>query len=135
MDYAHQNRIVHRDLKPGNILVDKHGRPRLLDFGIAKLMDAEDRNATVTAGGHGLLTPRYSSPEQVKGEPVTAVSDVYSLGLLLYELLTGCAAHRLASDSPGAIVRAVCDDDIPAPARQLGRRSKSDQRFPLPPPN
>ena len=117
VDYAHQNQIVHRDLKPGNILVDKHGRPRLLDFGIAKLMDAEDRNATVTAGGHGLLTPRYSSPEQVKGEPVTAVSDVYSLGLLLYELLTGCAAHRLASDSPGAIVRAVCDDDIPAPSQ------------------
>ena len=133
VDHAHQNQVVHRDLKPGNILVDKQGRPRLLDFGIAKLMDAEDRTATGTAGGHGLLTPRYSSPEQVKGEPVTPVSDVYSLGLLLFELLTGCAAHQLSGDSPMAIVRAVCDEDIRPPSHAARTALERGSPVPVPP--
>ena len=117
--YAHENRIVHRDLKPGNILVDTNGRPRLLDFGIAKLLGPEGSpnrsDATATAGG-GLLTPRYASPEHVKGEPITERSDVYSLGVILYELLTGAAVHRMTDDSAAAIVKAVCEQDVPPPS-------------------
>jgi hypothetical protein len=118
--HAHQNQIVHRDLKPGNILVDTNGRPRLLDFGIAKLVgtaaSANRSDASTTVEGFGLLTPRYASPEHVKGEPITERSDVYSLGVILYELLTGCAVHRMTDDSPAAIVKAVCEQDVPPPS-------------------
>ena len=118
--HAHQNQIVHRDLKPSNILVDTNGRPRLLDFGIAKLVGtaaaANRSDASATVGGLGLLTPRYASPEHVKGEPITERSDVYSLGVILYELLTGCAVHRMTDDSPAAIVKAVCEQDVPPPS-------------------
>jgi serine/threonine protein kinase/TolB-like protein len=118
--YAHHNQVVHRDLKPGNILVDTKGRPRLLDFGIAKLVGtagaAERTDATATVGGLGLLTPRYASPEHVKGEPITERSDVYSLGVILYELLTGSNVHRMTDDSPAAIVKAVCEANVTPPS-------------------
>ena len=118
--HAHQNQIVHRDLKPGNILVDTKRRPRLLDFGIAKLVGTAGSpsrpDASATVGDFGLLTPRYASPEHVKGEPITERSDVYSLGVILYELLTGCAVHRMTDDSPAAIVKAVCQQDVLPPS-------------------
>jgi serine/threonine-protein kinase len=104
VQYAHRNLIVHRDLKPGNVLVTADGTPKLLDFGIAKLLepgepgDAAEAQATHT--WHRALTPRYASPEQVEGGPITTATDVYSLGVLLYELLTGRSPYGLEDDAP-----------------------------------
>jgi len=106
--YAHQNLIVHRDLKPGNILVDKSGSVKLLDFGIARVL-SETGDQTMTVAGAQMLTPEYASPEQVRGEPVTTATDVYSLGIILYELLTGHKAQRIEETSLAGIARAVCE--------------------------
>lgn len=88
VSYAHSQLVVHRDLKPSNILVKNDGTPKLLDFGIAKILDIEGNDAA-TATQFGMMTPQYASPEQIRGEKVTTLSDVYSLGIILYELLTG----------------------------------------------
>lgn len=97
--HAHQSLVVHRDLKPGNILITADGTPKLLDFGIAKLMNPELTAATIehTLTVFGPMTPRYASPEQVRGEPITTASDIYTLGVVLYELLTGHVPYRFTS--------------------------------------
>ena len=89
VSYAHQNFIMHRDLKPGNILVTNHGIVKVIDFGIAKILEDDSGEDDLTMMGYIPLTPAYASPEQLKGEPLTVVSDVYSLGVILYELVTG----------------------------------------------
>ena len=106
--YAHGKLIVHRDLKPENILVTPSGGVRLLDFGIAKLLDqGEARESRLTETSGRALTPDYASPEQILGEPLTVASDVYSLGVILYELLAGERPYKLKRDSRGALEDAI----------------------------
>ncbi len=121
--YAHQRLVVHRDLKPSNILVDSAGEPRLLDFGIAKLLDPEAFPVTVEATLTGLrpMTPGYASPEQVRGEGITTASDVYSLGVLLYELLTGRPPHRFERLTPREVERVLSEEEPAKPSVAVSR--------------
>lgn len=125
--YAHHRLIVHRDLKPGNIFVLPDGRPKLLDFGIARLLvDDADRSAAagLTRTGWLLMTPDYASPEQVTGGEISVASDVYSLGVVLYELLTGERPYRLKSHAPGEIQEVVCTRPAPTPSSVVTQASR-----------
>ncbi|MEZ5416111.1 MAG: serine/threonine-protein kinase [Vicinamibacterales bacterium] len=120
VEYAHQNLVVHRDLKPANVLV-ADGAVRLLDFGVAKLLAAPGTaDAALTRGGLAPVTPDYCSPEQLRGEPVTTRTDVYSLGLLLYEVLTGVRGQRADTTSPLALERSICEVPVGPPSAAPG---------------
>jgi serine/threonine-protein kinase len=114
VQYAHRNLVVHRDLKPSNILVTEEGEPKLVDFGIAKLVTEEATATLVTHAGVRPLTPAYAAPEQLRGEPVTTATDVYGLGVVLYELLSGRRPHGEAGTSVPELQQAVLETD-PAP--------------------
>jgi len=126
VQHAHQRLIVHRDLKPGNILVLPDGTPKLLDFGIAKLLDQETNlpDGPLTQTGWLLMTPDYASPEQVRGQSITVASDVYSLAVILYELLTGERPYKLKNYSPSEIQDLVCSQEVAAPSSRVTRASK-----------
>ena len=119
VQYAHQHLVIHRDIKPGNILVTSEGLPKLVDFGIAKLLDRDKSNATATA--MSFMTPEYASPEQVRGVSVTTATDIYSLGVVLYELLSGRLPYRLKSRVPHEIAKAICDEDPERPSTAITR--------------
>lgn len=121
VQYAHQHLVVHRDLKPGNILVTADGTPKLLDFGIAKLLRPDQSTLPTDATAPSLLmmTPEYASPEQIRGTPVTTASDVYSLGVLLYELLSGHRPYRFKNQLPHEVAQAVCEQVPERPSQAI----------------
>jgi len=127
--HAHAHHIVHRDLKPSNILVRTDGEAKLLDFGIAKLLECDGKNgeAPLTIEGGGAMTPEYAAPEQLKGEAVTAATDVYASGVLLYVLLTG--RHPTGSDSrtPARLVKAIVDVEPPRPSDVVASTKSEDE--------
>jgi eukaryotic-like serine/threonine-protein kinase len=122
VQFAHNNLVIHRDLKPGNILITADGVPRLLDFGIAKVLNPKlMQNTMLTRTKCHPMTPEYASPEQVRGEPVTRATDVYSLGVLLYELLTGHRPYGVGAASSLELDRLICDEKPQKPSMVIRR--------------
>jgi tetratricopeptide (TPR) repeat protein len=123
--FAHQNLVVHRDLKPGNILVTTEGIPMLLDFGIAKLLDPERSDPALSELGLRPMTLQYASPEQVREEPITTASDVYSLGVILHLLLTGRSPYGVATEDRKALERSILEGRIEKPSVAVERRDEA----------
>jgi len=130
VQYAHAHLVIHRDLKPSNILVTEESQVQLLDFGIAKLLTAEAaaQETELTRLGGRALTPEYAAPEQVAGAPVTTATDVYSLGVVLYELLTGIRPYRLTRESRGALEDAIVSADPVKPSQAISNPEAAAQR-------
>lgn len=130
VQYAHRNLVVHRDLKPSNLLVTGEGQVKLLDFGIARLLPDGEQSDTATQTGSRLLTPAYASPEQLRGEPIAVASDIYSLGVILYELLSGQKPHPSVGRPPHELARDILElDPVPpshAAGGPFGRRLRGD---------
>ena len=120
VSYAHANLIIHRDIKPSNIMIDKSGKVRLLDFGIAKLLDD---TSLVPATTQAMLTPDYAAPEQLDGDDATVATDVYELGVVLYELTTGNGPWRRDGASIPAIIRRVLYEDAMLPSQAAAQSS------------
>jgi len=124
--YAHQRLVIHRDIKPANILVSGDGQPKLVDFGIAKIVDADQPGTDAqTMTMVRLMTPEFASPEQVRGEPITTATDVYSLGAVLYELLSGARPYRTTGRTAGEMARAVLDQEPERPSTAVNRAASS----------
>jgi len=123
VQYAHQKSVVHRDLKPSNILVASDGTPKLLDFGIAKVLNpnSSGQSLVLTQTGTRCMTPAYASPEQMRGKSITTATDIYSLGVVLYELLTGHRPYRLTQHTPAEVERAICEQDPETPSTAVSR--------------
>jgi non-specific serine/threonine protein kinase/serine/threonine-protein kinase len=130
VQYAHQHLIVHRDIKPDNILVAAEGVAKLMDFGIAKILDADTEvgQRVVTVTSLRAFTIGYASPEQIKGEPITTASDVYSLGVVLYELLTGHSPYRAGNRAQHDMARAICDTEPETPSTAVERSGQIMER-------
>jgi len=125
--YAHRNLVLHRDLKPGNVLVDREGQVKLVDFGIGKLLgEDDDADSALTRQGAVPMTPAYASPEQLLGESVTTASDVYSLGVMLYEVLTGQRPFARDTDTPAGLAEAVRTEILTRPSQALARAAAAD---------
>jgi eukaryotic-like serine/threonine-protein kinase len=124
VQHAHQNLVIHRDLKPSNILVTHEGEVRLLDFGVAKFLNPElmGEGLTQTQAAFRAMTPEYASPEQVRGQHVTTATDVYSLGVILYELLTGERPYKLKDTSPEELSQVICGSEPTRPSEAAGFR-------------
>ena len=127
VDYAHRNFVIHRDLKPGNVLVDVQGVPKLLDFGICKLLRSDALSGSGDDTMSGMMTPNYASPEQIRGEAVTLLSDVYSLGVLLFELLTDKCPQRFKNLTPQEIARAGTENTIVPPSATVADKARARQ--------
>lgn len=123
VECAHRNSVIHRDLKPSNILVTAARTPKLLDFGIAKVLSLPDTSQpqAITQTLARRMTPAYASPEQIKGTPITTATDIYSLGVVLYELLTGHRPYKLKQSTPAQLERAICEEEPENPSTAVDR--------------
>ncbi|HRH44601.1 MAG TPA: serine/threonine-protein kinase [Pyrinomonadaceae bacterium] len=133
VSFAHSNLVIHRDLKPSNILISREGKVKLLDFGIAKLLKPEiNTEEAATATHNFVFTPEYASPEQVRGEKLTTATDIYSLGVILYELLTGNRPYKNNNQSIGEIIKAVCETEPERPSSVVSNKTKGNAQQTIP---